>query len=61
MGKDTARGHPHVGPADPNVPDEHDLGSDLQGKNKLAGKNQGTVRNQRQTMPDESPKVRKRR
>jgi hypothetical protein len=51
MGKDTA--HPGVGTADTQLPDEHDLGGDLQGKNKLKGNDQSAVRNQRPNMPEE--------
>jgi hypothetical protein len=40
-------------PAKPKVRDESDLGSDMQGKNKLQGEDQATRHNQRQTTPDE--------
>lgn len=53
MGKDTVRGHPHVGPEEPDTMQESDLGSDLQGNNKLQGKDQSHVRNQRPDIPDE--------
>jgi hypothetical protein len=35
------------------ITDESELGSDIQGRNKLQGDDQRNVRNERRTMPDE--------
>jgi hypothetical protein len=35
------------------ITDESELGSDIQGRNKLQGDDQKNVRNERRTMPDE--------
>jgi hypothetical protein len=51
MGDGNVVGHPHVGTTDPNLPDEHDLAETIHGENRLRGKDQGRVRNQRETQP----------
>ena len=36
-----------------NISDESDLGSDIQGRNKLHGNDHKNVRNERRTIPEE--------
>jgi hypothetical protein len=60
MGHDTTRGHPGGARTETKITDESDLGSDITGRNKLHGDDQGKVRNQRQTWPGEQPRGRKR-
>lgn len=60
MGDGSTVGHQHVGTTDPNLPDEHDLAQTIKGTNRLQGKDQAQVRNQRETAPgsldaEESP------
>lgn len=46
-----------AGPGKPEaerIPDESDLGQEIQGNNRLQGNDQVSVRNQRRTMPEEN-------
>ena len=54
MGSGRVAGHEGTGTTDPHVTKEDEIGSDIQGRNSLQGSDQGRVRNERQTMPEES-------
>src|SRR5215210_6147460 len=54
MGGDKTIGHPTVGDADAGDLDEGDLASDIQGRNRLQGNDQGKRHNQREKLPDEA-------
>jgi hypothetical protein len=54
IGHDTTTGHPGGSRTESRIADESELGSDMQGKNKLHGNDQSKMRDQRQTWPEEN-------
>ena len=53
MGAGTTAGHKGSGKADPSLPEQNELGSQMQGNNQLQGNDQKRVHNERQSMPGE--------
>ena len=53
MGGSKTQGHQGETHTETAIADESELGSDMQGKNKLQGNDQKNVRNERRTMPEE--------
>lgn len=56
-GRDGDAKRPSAGRGQPEaerIPDESDLGQEIQGNNRLQGNDQVSVRNQRRTMPEEN-------
>jgi hypothetical protein len=53
MGRGKTEAHQGETRTERAITDESELGSDIQGRNKLQGDDQKNVRNERRTMPDE--------
>ena len=56
MGAGKAQGHQGEARAERAITDESELGSDLQGNNRLRGDDQRHQQNERHTVPEEKPR-----